>query len=646
MNGEEIIRRRESAHSGHREQERYRQIVGDGGHGTHQLNQRSHDHETEVVIVDVVTGEPGVIRREPGRFHHCVEIGEIHRFLAADDRVPQVRLQETHAHPEHVEQREQSLHPQENVPAATQETAQAVPAEPAHPAAHQGQEQRHTHDGPPGVGHEAQTGRDPGEVGHDQQTHDPRRAVSPVAQARQRREQQREGQPAQERHHDPPGDRRQRRIAVEQPVVIEHLRPGSTRPLLGPSLWVELEPIGRVGRLLGGLPVESLRDVYSAQGRNDPLTTIFGGLAEDEHTGMVINAESLLGWGQANLDRLRLINERSPTGGRPTGGRPPIFIGRYIECKWILLIGELERPDSRTGGEIGRQVETQFPGEERPVIGDCQGIAVRQARDRGVEPVASDDDVIGPVEPIEKLGLLLPRILIVKLHLETVVQAAIGIVSIQRQRRRPIPMLGRQRRPGRHVGIDPAGGGEPGMLAQVDGKHRRGPQGGPRHDEGGETNSHETLPTGGRAAQARQEIGRHQHKQRVQRQEIAHRLDPSHPLVDEHHGSPPPRDQVGQSSLPPAPQFHPDHGPTGPRRQAQRQAHPPHDDVDPGEKDRGAISPLAPGGKIGRAALLRPNLFQPIEPLRAEAHPEETGPLEGVRLGNPEGDEGKYARQA
>ncbi len=134
---EEVAGDGEGPHAGQCVQERHCQVVGNRRHRAHQLDERADDDEAEVVVVNVGAGEPGVIGREPGGLHHRVEVGEVHRLLATDDRVPQVRLQEPHADPGEVEQCEEPLGQQEQPPVAVQEAAQFSPPEPSHPTSDQ-----------------------------------------------------------------------------------------------------------------------------------------------------------------------------------------------------------------------------------------------------------------------------------------------------------------------------------------------------------------------------------------------------------------------------------------------------------------------------------------------------------------------------
>jgi len=67
-----------------------------------------------------------------------------------------------------------------------------------------------------------QAGRQPGEIGQQQQSQHPRQPIAPVAQAGQSNKEKRKSYPAQHSDDDPPGNSRQRRMAVEEAQAVEH----------------------------------------------------------------------------------------------------------------------------------------------------------------------------------------------------------------------------------------------------------------------------------------------------------------------------------------------------------------------------------------------------------------------------------------
>ncbi len=202
-------------------------------------------------------------------------------------------------------------------------------------------------------------------------------------------------------------------MAIEQTISMEHLRPGATGLLLGPGLGIELQEIGGGGGLPRREAMQRPRHINSAQHLLHALARVGLHLAEDEHTGMVVNAEGLLGRRQVHHDGLGLI---------------PVL--RLHQREGILLVGELERAEGRVGGEVGDQLEAQFTGEERAVVLRRQGIAGPQAGDRSIESVAGQKDVVGLVEPGEQLLSLPRRVLVVVLHLDPPVHPAEGIVPV------------------------------------------------------------------------------------------------------------------------------------------------------------------------------------------------------------------------
>ncbi len=92
-----------------------------------------------------------------------------------------------------------------------------------------------------------------------------------------------------------------------------------------------------------------------------------------------------------------------------------------------------------------------------------------------------------------------------------------------------------------------------------------------------------------------------------------------------------------------APQLPARQRPPSAGNQTQRQPHAPKEHVLAGKEDGGAGGPLPPGGVIHLTALLGPNLAQPLEPLWTGAQAQKARPLEGIGLGDAEGDDGEEA---
>jgi hypothetical protein len=68
------------------------QVEGDLWQDAGELDQHRDQNEPEIVVVDDAAGEPGVVRREVVALRDRVQVGEVHRLLAAEHRVPQVRV--------------------------------------------------------------------------------------------------------------------------------------------------------------------------------------------------------------------------------------------------------------------------------------------------------------------------------------------------------------------------------------------------------------------------------------------------------------------------------------------------------------------------------------------------------------------------
>ena len=70
------------------------EIVSEGRDDPAQYSGDAHQYETEIVIIDVATGIPGVEGWEDFTAQHPIEVGAIHHLFTAKNRVPQVRIAE------------------------------------------------------------------------------------------------------------------------------------------------------------------------------------------------------------------------------------------------------------------------------------------------------------------------------------------------------------------------------------------------------------------------------------------------------------------------------------------------------------------------------------------------------------------------
>ncbi len=491
--------------------------------------------------------------------------------------------------------------------------------------------------------------------------------MAPVGQARERPPEERAGQPPQAGGRQVPDEGRQERGAVHRALPVEHRRPRSTRLLLSPGLGVQKrttlplvaapegekspqEPLPRPpGLLPWGHPDDVLHQGGGKQGLG-PRAGIGRSLPENQDTGMVVDAEGLL------------------CGRQVDGmGRRPVLVRRLRDGKGFLRIGELERTESRVGGEIRHQIKPQRAAEERPIIGDRQRIAGGEPDDRGVEPVGADDDVIGLIQPVEQVRPFLGRIFVVELQRpvgtggEAPVHPAERVLPIHPQWGRPVPVLRRQDGSGRDVLENPAGSSDTGVRSPIDGGEGQGPQGGcqeqDRQEQGADRRPECPSP---RAAlrltpgtEADQNPGRQQDEGRIDGEEIADGLDPLGTLVQEIACGPEPREEnrVRKKSPPPlrtpaAEEADACDPPARPCRQPQRKPHHPQKTMLTHGKTSGSrLVPLMAGVCVHRAGHQAADFGHILEPPGVQAEAEESRSQKGVGLSQAEGQERTHQGQ-
>ncbi len=122
---------RERADAGQCEEGGHRQVVRHPRHDAGQLDQRADDDEAEVIVVHEPARVPRVVGREGGRADHRVEVGEVHRFLAAPGRVPQVGVADTDQQEQAEEDQEDRFFGQQQGAAFAHEGEDGAPAPPA-----------------------------------------------------------------------------------------------------------------------------------------------------------------------------------------------------------------------------------------------------------------------------------------------------------------------------------------------------------------------------------------------------------------------------------------------------------------------------------------------------------------------------------
>ena len=99
----QVVKQAERATDRQGEEQRDGQVVGDAHFYAGGLYEHAGDELAEVVVVEEPTREPRVERRHDGRPGDGVEVCEVHRLLAAPERVPQVGV--GHAQPKEREER-------------------------------------------------------------------------------------------------------------------------------------------------------------------------------------------------------------------------------------------------------------------------------------------------------------------------------------------------------------------------------------------------------------------------------------------------------------------------------------------------------------------------------------------------------------
>jgi len=83
---------RENSDSGQGKKSWDRQVVGDMGHNSCQFNQQGHKHESEIIVIDISFGKPGIVRGKTIRLDDRIEICKVHGLFPAHKWVPQIRI--------------------------------------------------------------------------------------------------------------------------------------------------------------------------------------------------------------------------------------------------------------------------------------------------------------------------------------------------------------------------------------------------------------------------------------------------------------------------------------------------------------------------------------------------------------------------
>ena len=65
-------------------------VISNCGVDSQQFDWGTENDPAKIIIVEIPSRIPRIVRREIAGFQHCVEIGKIHRFFTAHIGVPQV----------------------------------------------------------------------------------------------------------------------------------------------------------------------------------------------------------------------------------------------------------------------------------------------------------------------------------------------------------------------------------------------------------------------------------------------------------------------------------------------------------------------------------------------------------------------------
>ncbi len=279
------------------------------------------------------------------------------------------------------------------------------------------------------VGKQAQGHAERHQVRRDDEPEEPGEAEASVGEARKRREAQRRGQQADDGQRGVPEDRCADRVSA--------LR------------------LGEPGRLGLGLVVGPDRCGHAAESPRPPFPVVHGrrrlrdrgqeerprlrgrvrgGLAEEQHAGMVVDGELLLG----------------------------------------AVVGEAHRPERRVRGEVGRALEAEAAVEEGPVVRDRHREDGRDARHVHVDAPRGHRDPVGLGQSLDHDLDFLRRVRIEERNRGA--RVAAGVVLRHRHRLAVVPRLVGEGLSLRHVRINPAGGFDPGVRPTVDRRERDRPE--------------------------------------------------------------------------------------------------------------------------------------------------------------------------
>ncbi len=146
----------------------YGQIVSHPGHNGRQLDQRGHHDPTIVIVVNVTASKPGVVRGEITALDDGVEIGQVHRLLAARHRMPEIGVAASDEPKEQEEEQKEQLVGYQQAPASAQILRQRPSLRPGDGGGDDHQQQQDAGNRGPRVGQKLEAGQQPGQVPQQQ----------------------------------------------------------------------------------------------------------------------------------------------------------------------------------------------------------------------------------------------------------------------------------------------------------------------------------------------------------------------------------------------------------------------------------------------------------------------------------------------
>ena len=176
----QVVNQRIGAGYGQREEERHRQVERGSRQDSCDPDDSGEHGVAPVVVVQVAAGKPGVEGRQGSGAHHRVEVRQLHRFLPAPVRVPQVWVGVTQGHERQEGCQEYRFSRQDKAPPGSEEFDHLAPPERPRSRRQQRQRRQGEVDRGPGEISPAKRDHQPGNVGDRQQAQYPGEDYAPV----------------------------------------------------------------------------------------------------------------------------------------------------------------------------------------------------------------------------------------------------------------------------------------------------------------------------------------------------------------------------------------------------------------------------------------------------------------------------------